>query len=64
MLALMIHRLLPAPGDVIAMHARANFDNMPELHWRYGYFLWFWGLCLAITITFIFLLHRWGMFDR
>ncbi len=26
-----------------------NFDGMPELHWRYGYLL-FWGLAAAITL--------------
>jgi len=30
-----------------------NFDNMPELHWRYGYFL-----VLAVILTMCLSLHR------
>lgn len=26
-----------------------NFDNIPELHWRYGYFI-VWGVMLLIAI--------------
>ena len=31
-----------------------NFDNMPELHWRYGYFMAL-GLMLVLTLS----LYRW-----
>jgi len=30
-----------------------NFDNMPELHWKYGYFL-----VLAVILTTCLSLHR------
>ncbi len=30
-----------------------NFDNMPELHWHYGYF-YLWGFMIAISIVLIF----------
>lgn len=29
-----------------------NFDNMPELHWKYGY-LMVWGLMFAVTLGFV-----------
>lgn len=29
-----------------------NFENMPELHWRYGYFI-VWGVMLLIAITML-----------
>ncbi|MCU0348893.1 MAG: magnesium/cobalt transporter CorA [Saprospiraceae bacterium] len=34
-----------------------NFDNMPELHWHYGYF-YLWGFMLAISIALIFYFQR------
>ncbi len=30
-----------------------NFDNMPELHWHYGYF-YLWGFMIAISVALIF----------
>lgn len=30
-----------------------NFDIMPELHWKYGYF-YLWGIMVAISIALIF----------
>ncbi len=37
-----------------------NFDNMPELHWQYGYFLT-WGVMLAVVVTMlsVFRYKRW-----
>jgi magnesium transporter len=29
-----------------------NFDNMPELHWRYGYFAVLLGVAIACAILF------------
>lgn len=34
-----------------------NFDNMPELHWQYGYFAVI-GIMLAVVITLVFVLRR------
>lgn len=34
-----------------------NFDNMPELHWKYGYFM-LWGIMALITGGLIFLFRR------
>jgi len=37
-----------------------NFDNMPELHYRYGYFI-IWGLMIAATLGMLlyFKLKKW-----
>lgn len=34
-----------------------NFDHMPELHWKYGYF-GVWGLIVAISVSMLFY-FRW-----
>lgn len=34
-----------------------NFDNMPELHWRYGYFI-VWGFMGIVTLFMIFYFRR------
>jgi magnesium transporter len=34
-----------------------NFDFMPELHWRWGYFV-VWGVMLVITGAMIFYFKR------
>ncbi|KAF6265675.1 cora-like Mg2+ transporter protein-domain-containing protein [Scenedesmus sp. NREL 46B-D3] len=40
-----------------------NFDQFfPEIHWQYGY-IYFWGLCSAITVVFAAMMKRWGMFS-
>ena len=37
-----------------------NFDNMPELHWRYGYFgVWGVALSLVAAMLFYFKKKRW-----
>jgi len=33
-----------------------------QIHWQYGY-LYFWGMCLTVTVCFSALLQRLGMFD-
>jgi magnesium transporter len=37
-----------------------NFDNMPELHWKYGYFI-IWGvmLCIALSLLLVFKHKKW-----
>lgn len=34
-----------------------NFDNMPELHWKYGYFI-VWGIMSVVTLFMIFYFRR------
>ena len=34
-----------------------NFDHMPELHWRYGYFMVL-GLMATIIISLLVYFHR------
>jgi len=39
-----------------------NFDIVPGLHWEYGY-LYFWLLCIGITVAFALTLRKVGMFN-
>jgi magnesium transporter len=34
-----------------------NFDNLPELHWTYGYFI-MWGFMLLIAIAMMIYFWR------
>ena len=34
-----------------------NFDHMPELHWKYGYFV-LWGVMILITAALVYLFRR------
>jgi magnesium transporter len=34
-----------------------NFDFMPELHWRWGYFI-VWGVMIAVTAVMIVYFKR------
>jgi magnesium transporter len=36
-----------------------NFDNFPELHWRWGY-LGFWALSLSVVLVLLVQLRRRG----
>ncbi|CAF4444968.1 unnamed protein product, partial [Adineta steineri] len=37
-----------------------NFDNMPELHWEYGYFMVLFGMAVLTLIMFcVFKRKRW-----
>jgi magnesium transporter len=37
-----------------------NFDNMPELHWRYGYFLVLGLIAVIMTTLYLgFKRNRW-----
>jgi len=37
-----------------------NFDNMPELHWKYAYFI-LWGIMISIVVilAFFFKKKKW-----
>lgn len=51
------------PMSLIASIYGMNFDNIPELHWRYGYFLSLGAMLLVALIAIaIFWRRRW--FDR
>ncbi|AMA74144.1 MULTISPECIES: magnesium/cobalt transporter CorA [Aneurinibacillus] len=39
-----------------------NFEYMPELKWKYGYFL-VWGVMIAVAGSLIWWFHRKGWFD-
>ena len=34
-----------------------NFDNMPELHWRYGYFM-VWGIMIVLGVGMLWYMNR------
>ena len=34
-----------------------NFDNLPELHWKYGYFI-VWGVMIAIVLGMLWYFKR------
>nr|MBP6552214.1 magnesium and cobalt transport protein CorA [Vitreoscilla sp.] len=35
-----------------------NFDNMPELHWEYGYFYVLATITIIAISSIVFLIHR------
>ncbi|HJY42156.1 MAG TPA: CorA family divalent cation transporter, partial [Steroidobacteraceae bacterium] len=47
--------LIAVPTLIVGVYGM-NFDNMPELHWRYGYAL-VWAL-MAVLDGYIFYLLR------
>jgi magnesium transporter len=36
-----------------------NFENMPELKWKYGYFL-IWGIIIILTFSLIIFFKKKG----
>jgi magnesium transporter len=48
--------LIAVPTMIVGIYGM-NFDNMPELHWRYGYAL-VWGLMLALDGYVFYLLRK------
>jgi magnesium transporter len=57
MKVLTIFATIMLPLTFIAGVYGMNFDFMPELHWRYGYFF-VWGIMLAVTGGLLFYFHR------
>ena len=46
--------ILAAPTAIAGVYGM-NFDNMPELHWRYGYFITLGAIaavCLGLYLSF------------
>ena len=54
---LTIFSVIFIPITFIAGIYGTNFDNIPELHYRYGYFM-MWGVILAVVITMILYFKR------
>ena len=51
-----IASLLLVPTFIVGLYGQ-NFDHMPELHWRYGY--WYsWGLIVGTTILQLWFFRR------
>ncbi len=44
-----IASVLLVPTLIVGLYGQ-NFDNMPELHWFWGYYGWSWGLIVVTTI--------------
>jgi magnesium transporter len=40
-----------------------NFDNMPELRMKYGYFI-AWGIMVLITIILLLVFNKKGWFTK
>lgn len=54
---LTIFSVIFIPITFIAGIYGTNFDNIPELHYRYGYFI-MWGVIIAIAISMILYFKR------
>jgi magnesium transporter len=55
-----IAALVLVPTFIVGVYGQ-NFDNMPELHWSWGYYGWSWGVIVVITLTqlWYFRKKRW-----
>lgn len=40
-----------------------NFENIPELHWKYSYFV-FWGICISASIGLFIFFRRNGWIGK
>ena len=49
--------VLLVPTLIVGLYGQ-NFDNMPELHWGWGYYGWSLGLIVVTTIAQI-VFFRW-----
>ena len=47
------------PAEFLTGVFGMNFSDMPELHWRWGYPL-FWGLCFGSWVILFVLFRRTG----
>jgi magnesium transporter len=59
MKVLTIFSTILLPLTFIAGVYGMNFDFMPELHWRYGYFI-VWGVMLSVAFTLLWIFRRRG----
>jgi magnesium transporter len=51
-----IASLVLVPTFIVGLYGQ-NFDNIPELHWSFGYW-WSWGLIIGTTIVQL-AIYRW-----
>jgi magnesium transporter len=51
-----IASLVLVPTFIVGLYGQ-NFDNIPELHWSFGYW-WSWGLIITTTIVQL-AIYRW-----
>jgi magnesium transporter len=51
-----IASLVLVPTFIVGLYGQ-NFDNIPELHWSFGYW-WSWGLIIATTLVQL-AIYRW-----
>lgn len=63
MMVLTVISTIFMPLTFIAGIYGMNFDYMPELHWRYGYFV-IMGIMFAIGVIMFFWFKRKGWFDK
>jgi magnesium transporter len=49
--------LLLPPTFIVGVYGQ-NFVNIPELHWRWGYYGWSWGLIVVITAVQLWWFRR------
>ena len=59
MKVLTIFSAIMLPLTFIAGVYGMNFDNMPELHWQYGYYM-VWGIMIVIAVGMLLLFWRRG----
>jgi magnesium transporter len=59
MKVLTIFSTILLPLTFIAGVYGMNFDFMPELHWKYGYFA-VWGVMLSVALTLLWVFRRRG----
>ena len=52
-----IASLLLPPTFIVGVYGQ-NFVNIPELHWRWGYYGWSWGLIAVITAVQLWWFRR------
>jgi len=60
MQALTVVSVLFLPLTFLAGIYGMNFDNLPELHWHYGY-AYFYGMSTGIVVVFLTVMWRMGM---
>jgi magnesium transporter len=59
MKVLTIFATIMLPLTFIAGVYGMNFDYLPELHWKYGYFV-VWGVMLAVAAGLLLFFRRRG----
>jgi magnesium transporter len=63
MKVLTIFSAIMLPLTFIAGVYGMNFDYMPELHWRYGYFV-VWGVMIIVAVTMLLIFRKRGWIGK